>query len=196
MQNTPQCYTDMLTHARLVGSNFKTLRDNKRKLAVNLVRSAVVENYQLEGLIVDSKREMKFPKLDKSEQNQANVFFSALRKIVGAWPALDEEVRNAFLAGEIVFSTLVDKIKASEKEAEKAEAAEDEPKPKPEAEPDVAPIGKPRLIDVAASLATMIDEASVDELTASNAVLAQLHDAINAAAKRLIDAAERETAVA
>lgn len=134
LSNSP-VYDEAMRLSGLVGSNFKTLRDNKRKLAHSLVCSSVVEGFALSEAIKAAKGRMKWLKLDKPEQNQMNVLFNAVRTIDGAWKALPEDVQTAFIAGEIVFSTLAKQIKDAEKQELEAEDAQDAPEaPAPEAE--------------------------------------------------------------
>lgn len=121
-QTNKAAYDGALAIARTVGTNFKTLRDNKRKLAFNLVCASVVEGFALAEAITDAKKAMRWGRLDSTEQNQMNVLFTAVRVIDGAWKILPEDKRKAFLAGEIVYSTLAKDIK----DAEKAALAKDE----------------------------------------------------------------------
>lgn len=124
--NNAVAYTAMKDDARIWGDNFRTMRKRKRLLAVNLVKAAVVEGYQLEGIIEDCRKEMKYSRLDKPEQRQAQVFFSDCRTIVGGWEGLEKETREAFLAGELVFSTLAKAIVDARKAADDAEAEAEE----------------------------------------------------------------------
>lgn len=124
VSNSP-VYDEAMRLSGLVGSNFKTLRDNKRKLAHSLVCSSVVEGFALSEAIKAAKGRMKWTKLDKPEQNQMNVLFNAVRTIDGAWKALPEDVRKAFVDGEIVFSTLAKQIKDAEKQELEADAEAD-----------------------------------------------------------------------
>lgn len=116
ISNSPR-YDAAMTAARLVGNNFKTLRDNKRKLAVDLVAASVVEGFALQEAITAAKAQAKWPKLANDERNTLNVLFTAVRTIDGAWKGLSEEERKAFLAGEKVYSTLAKEIKDAEKKA-------------------------------------------------------------------------------
>lgn len=129
-------YDATLAHAKELGADFRSAMRRKRKLAVSLISAAHVEDFKLEPLIVNTKQAMGFAKLDKADKNQALVFFSALRTISGAWPTLPKDVRDAFLAGEKIYSTLAGEIKAAEK---KANEPEPEPKPEPEADAPPAP---------------------------------------------------------
>lgn len=117
-----KAYSETMDQSRLLGNNFRTARKNKRLLAVALVTAAVVDNYQLEPLIEDSRKAMGYAKLDKPEQRQAKVFFSDLRTIVGAFSELEKETQEAFLAGNLVFSTLAKAIADARKAADAAEA--------------------------------------------------------------------------
>jgi uncharacterized protein YdaT len=110
-------YDMAMTIAGRLDNNFKTLRDNKRKLAHSLVCASVVEGYALSEAITDAKAKAKWNKLASDEQNQLNVLFTAVRTIDGAWKALSLDVQKDFIAGEIVYSTLAKRIKDAEKEA-------------------------------------------------------------------------------
>lgn len=123
--NNSVAYQATMDQSRLLGNNFRTARKNKRLLAVALVTAAVVDNYQLEPLIEDSRKAMGYAKLDKPEQRQAKVFFSDLRTIVGAWSELETETQQAFLGGNLVFSTLAKAIADARKAADAAEADAD-----------------------------------------------------------------------
>lgn len=120
--NNSVAYQATIDQSRLLGNNFRTARKNKRLLATALVTAAVVDNYQLEPLIEDSRKAMGYAKLDKPEQRQAKVFFSDLRTIVGAWGELDAETQQLFLDGHKVFSTLAKEIADARKAAEAADA--------------------------------------------------------------------------
>ena len=113
---------ETIDHARIMGNNMRTERNRVRQLARSFVLAAVDDNYQLEGLIEDAREAMKWGKLDKSEKNRANVLFSTLRTIVGAWPKLTPETQDLFRKGSLIYSTLADSIKDARKAAEKAEA--------------------------------------------------------------------------
>lgn len=122
--------------AKTVGTNIKTLRNNKRNLAHNIVLAVAVEGFAWVDTWAAAKKQMGFAKLEKPEQNQVNVFGSAIKTIVLAWPTLQKQattrivdgktiecsVADAFIAGDIVFSTLATAIKDAEKAADKAEA--------------------------------------------------------------------------
>lgn len=139
--NAPACYNSMLSTAKEVGASVKTLRDRTRKLALHLCTSAIVENYQFEGLVEDVKREARWPLMAKDERNRLNVFFTTCRTIIGNWSKLESDVQEAFLGGKLVYSTLASAIKKAEKEAEKTaqEAAEAEAAPASETEAEAAP---------------------------------------------------------
>lgn len=172
--------------ASTLGTNFKTLRDNKRKLAYSLVVSSVVEGFALQETITDAKSKMKWTKLDASEQNQMNVLFTAVRVIDGAWKGLDEATRKAFVAGEIIFSTLAKAIKDAEKarleaeakaeaEAEKADSERDAP-----ADPKTGkPVSDP-LVDAMRAVALFVDETPIASMTPDQLLaLHNLADAID-----------------
>lgn len=150
MTTNHAAYDAAMDTARLLGGNFKLVRDRKRELARDLVKASVVEGFALAEAIKDAKGKMRWTRLASDEQNQMNVLFTAVRLIDGAWKALPKDKRKAFLAGELVFSTLAKDIKAAEKAALEAEAeAEDQaeaeeqaeqaspPEPEPEAEVDI-----------------------------------------------------------
>ena len=107
--------------ATRVGTNLKTLRDNKRKLAYNLVMATAVEGFGWTDVWASAKKAMGFAKLEKPEQNQINVFGSAIKTIILAWPTLADDVKASFSKEEIVFSTLATSIKDAEKAADKLE---------------------------------------------------------------------------
>jgi len=111
-----------LSLAKTVGTNFRTLRDNKRKLAYNLILSVGVEGFGWTDQWAAVKKAMKFATLEKPEQNQVNVFGTMCKTIVLAWPTLADDVKATFIKGELLASTLATTIKDAEKAADKAEA--------------------------------------------------------------------------
>lgn len=125
MSNHP-IYDAALDTARLLGGNFKTMRDRKRSLARDLVRASQVEGFALADAITDVKKAMKWTRLASDEQNQMNVLFAAVRVIDGAWKSLADDVRKAFLDGSKIFSTLAKEIKDAEKRALEEAAKEEE----------------------------------------------------------------------
>lgn len=147
-------YNAAMENARLLGGNFKLVRERKRHLARDLVAASVVEGFALADAITDAKGKLRWTKLVRDEQNQMNVLFAAVRVIDGAWKVLGPDVQKAFLAGEKIFSTLAKEIKAAEKAKLEAQAeAEDAAKlaeqvrntpvrrePEPLPEPNTDPI--------------------------------------------------------
>lgn len=127
-------YDAAMDASRLLGGNFKLIRERKRKLAVDLVAASVVEGFALGDAIKDAKSAMRWTKLASDEQNQMNVLFNAVRVIDGAWKSLPEDVQRSFLAGERIFSTLAKEIKDAEKAALKAEAEAEDATEQAEAE--------------------------------------------------------------
>jgi hypothetical protein len=171
-------YTAMLDNSRLLGANFRTARNRKRALAVALVTAAVVDNYQLEPLIEDSRKAMGYAKLDKPEQRQAKVFFSDLRTIVGAWGELDAETQQLFLNGNKVYSTLASEIAEARKKAEEAEAATDADGDSDSDATVTATDAPPSMVDAILGVAAFIE---AGECTAEEAdALATLFDAVDA----------------
>lgn len=120
--NNAPSYGLAIDHARLAGNNWRTGRDNARKLARYLITAAMVDNYALDPLIGEAKDAMKYKKLDKADQNGVRVFFTNIRTICEHWAKLKQEQRDAFTAGHLLYSTLVGDIKKAEAAAEKAEA--------------------------------------------------------------------------
>ena len=173
-----KAYIATLDQSRILGNNFRTARKNKRLLAVALVTAAVVDNYQLEPLIEDSRKAMGYAKLDKPEQRQAKVFFSDLRTIVGGWNEIDAETRKLFLEGGKVYSTLAGEIADARK---KADAAADEPEtgegdaPTGDAPTGDAPVSH---VDAILHVAALIEAGSFSEADAE--ALATLFDAVDA----------------
>ncbi len=111
-----------LALAKTVGTNFRTLRDNKRKLAYNLVIGVAVEGFGWTDEWAAVKKAMKFATLEKPEQNQINVFGTMCKTIVLAWSSLADDVKASFVKGDLLASTLAATIKDAEKAADKAEA--------------------------------------------------------------------------
>jgi hypothetical protein len=182
-------YDAAMNDARLLGGNFKTLRNRKRALAVNLIRAAHVEDFALEPLISDTKSKMSWLKLADDERNQMGVFFNALRVISGAWPKLPDDVKASFLAGEKVFSTLAKEIKDAEKAEAEAEAkreadeaAAEAARNAPEAPATAAAQAAPTDPAVAAMrlAALFVDETPLAKMTPDQLVaLKNLADAID-----------------
>lgn len=193
--------------AKRVSSNFKTLRENTRSLARHLVVSSAVDGEAFARLQVDVKKEMNWTRLASNEQSQMNVLFSQCRTIIGAWSLLSIETQKAFIAGEIIYSTLAKKVKDDEKAALEADAkdkAPDVPEPAPEQTERTQKLEQAKAAsDESASSATIqgqmermahvlnaldIDDLSTAELDAMTA----LHDAIvakrNAYAAKLVTA--------
>ena len=110
--------------AATVGSNFKTLRDNKRKLAQSLILSVAVEGFVWTDQWAAVKKSMKFANLEKPEQNQINVFGTMCKTVVLAWSGLDKAVQDDFIAGKLLASTLATTIKDAEKARDKADGEE------------------------------------------------------------------------
>jgi len=110
--------------AATVGSNFKTLRDNKRKLAQSLILSVAVEGFVWTDQWAAVKKSMKFANLEKPEQNQINVFGTMCKTVVLAWAGLPAETKDDFIAGKLLASTLATTIKDAEKARDKAEGEE------------------------------------------------------------------------
>ena len=120
--NNAPSYGLAIDHARLAGNNWRTGRDNARKLARYLVTAAMVDGYALDPLIGEAKDAMKYKKLDKADQGGVRVFFTTIRNICENWQKLKQEQRDAFTAGSLLYSTLAADIKKAEAAAEKAEA--------------------------------------------------------------------------
>lgn len=114
-----------LTLSHTVGQNLKTLRNNKRALAMNLVLAVAVEGFAWRDVWAASKAKMKFANLDKPEQNQIAVFGNACKTIILGWPSLEQDVKDAFAKGEVIFSTLAQAIKDAEKAADKVEGEQE-----------------------------------------------------------------------
>lgn len=109
-----------LDHARLAGNNWRTGRDNARKLGRFLCVAACVDNFAFEPLVAEAKTAMQYNKLDKADKGGVRVFFTACRTIVGAWGNLPQASKDAFIAGNLLYSTLAADIVKAEKAAEKA----------------------------------------------------------------------------
>jgi hypothetical protein len=109
-----------LDHARLAGNNWRSGRDNARKLGRFLCVAAVVDGFAFEPLVAEAKTAMQYNKLDKTDKGGVRVFFTACRTIVGAWGALPQASKDAFIAGNLIYSTLAADIVKAEKAAEKA----------------------------------------------------------------------------
>lgn len=140
ISNSP-AYDAAMEAARLLGGNFKMVRERKRALALDLVKASVVEGFALAEAIKAAKSAMKWARLASDEQSQMNVLFNAVRVIDGAWKALPEDRQKAFLAGELVFSTLAKDIKDAEKKALEAEAKQADAEEQAEANRE-APVGE------------------------------------------------------
>lgn len=157
--------------ASTVGANFKTLRDNKRKLAQSLILSVAVEGFVWTDQWAAVKKSMKFANLEKPEQNQINVFGTMCKTVVLAWSGLDKAVQDDFIAGKLLASTLATTIKEAEKARDKAdkeeqdkqdagEQASQQPDPrddKPEAQPE--PVAKDRVEMIETVAALFVDGA-------------------------------------
>lgn len=125
MTTNSQNHDAALTLSHTVGQNLKTLRNNKRALAMNLVLAVAVEGFAWRDVWAASKAKMKFANLDKPEQNQINVFGNACKTIILGWPSLEDATKDAFAKGEIIFSTLAQAIKDAEKAADKVEGEQE-----------------------------------------------------------------------
>lgn len=188
--NSPR-YDEAMTLANRVGTNFKTLRDNKRKLAVALVASSQVEGFALAEAITAAKAQAKWNRLATDEQNQFNVLFNAVRTIDGAWKVLPEAKQKAFLAGTLVYSTLAKEIKKAEKDAlEKADEADTKAAAKageaesmtPEGGAEAGAVkGRGPIGDAAVMLAKLFAEGDMAALDPLDMVeVAKLFDAVEA----------------
>lgn len=126
--NNAPSYALAIDHARLAGNNWRTGRDNARKLARYLVTAAMVDGYALDPLIGEAKDAMGYKKLDKADQGGVRVFFTTIRNICENFAKLKQEQRDAFIAGTLLYSTLAGDIKKAEALAEKeaAQAVETE----------------------------------------------------------------------
>lgn len=186
--NNTANYNDLKEHARILGDNMRTERGRVRKLARSFILAAVDDNYQLEGLIEDCREKMAWPKLDKTEKNRMNVFFSTCRTIVGVWPKLPEDVQKSFRDGKLVYSTLAETIKDAKKAAEKAEAeaegegeGENEAQVQAEAQAQAqAPVEGDPIVSAMRTVALFVDETALDKMsTAQLLALKNLSDAID-----------------
>ena len=183
--NTPPVYDETMGGFATLGNNFRNARNLQRRIAVSFITLTQVESYKLEELIEDSKRAMRWGKLSSDERNRANVFFTALRTIDGAWAReLTQEQRDTFLSGKLVYSTLVTAIKAARKEADEADGGEgegDAPAADADATPPVPEVSAPSIIAQMQAVALYLDEHSdarkLDDETAR--AIANLVDAVD-----------------
>jgi len=164
--------------AATVGSNFKTLRDNKRKLAQSLILSVAVEGFVWTNQWAEVKKSMKFANLEKPEQNQINVFGTMCKTVVLAWAGLPAETKDDFIAGKLLASTLATTIKDAEKARDKAEGEEQskveageqasqQPDPR-DAKPEAQPVQQDRTAMIQTVAALFVDGADFtsDEIAA------------------------------
>lgn len=123
--NSPRYDAAMLI-AKTVGTNFKTLRNNKRALACGLILACAVEDYKWRDAWAEAKKAAGFAKLEKDEQNQFNVMGTACRIVIDNYDLLTDDEKEAIGNLTCATSTIAKRIKDAEKAADEAAKAEAE----------------------------------------------------------------------
>lgn len=116
----PSNHDVALNQARLLNNNWRTARSNQNKLGQKLVLACVLDNYAF-GAMKDNIRKA-MPKLAKEDANSLKVMFSTCGVIIDRWHAIPQAMKDAFISGATLYSTLARDVKAAEKAQEKADA--------------------------------------------------------------------------
>jgi len=191
MSNHPNLDLAMNLASR-VGSNVKTLRENKRQLYASVILAVKVENFDRKATLDDVKRKAKYGTMDKADQALLRRELSNVSTVIDNWPHFTDAQREAFINGTIasedaqafpdfdggatlVVSSLAALCKARDKAADKADKGDNG-----EGVADEAPADAP-----AADCENFTIEQMVAMILAGDERTIPLHDAIeqfNAAA--------------
>ncbi len=121
-------YDAMLHVASTVGTNVRTLRNNKRALACGLILAVAVEDFKWRDAWDNAKKAAKFSTMEKDEQNQFNVMGSSCRVVIDHYDQLSDEQREAIKSLTATTSTMAKAIKDGIKAKDEADKAADAPK--------------------------------------------------------------------
>jgi hypothetical protein len=115
-----------LNQARLLNDHWRKARNNQRSLARSLVLAVALDGFAF-GPLKDQIRDA-MPKLGKEDSASLKTLFSDCGYIADRWHTLPQEMKDAFVTGKMVYSTLKADMRKAEKakEAADAEAAETE----------------------------------------------------------------------
>lgn len=181
--NASPAFTEALNVARLLGNNWRTGRDNQRKLARHLIVAVAVDNYAFGPMKDEIKSKMG--KLSKDDQNGLKTLFSTCGFVIDRFHTISGEQRDAFIAGTLLYSTLAADMRTAEKAKEKAdaEAAETERLAELGITPEQAKEAEQRETDANANVAAvervlvLLGQSERNE--GENAALARLFDAVD-----------------
>lgn len=183
-----------LEQARLLNNNWRAARGNQRRLAHALVLAVAVDGFAF-GPMKDNIRDA-MPKLAKEDAASLKTLFSDCGFIIDRWHTAPQEMKDAFIAGTLVYSTLKGDMRKAEKAKEKAdaEAAERERLAELGIDADTDAANKARegdaLANVAAVERAIAMLANAERTDAENAALARLLDAVAAFQSATVEVAQ------